>query len=130
MAERIGRHVAVGLRGATTWNDAAFSGDYSTKRPAWPESPQFRMRRDEASRSGFGGRIIVEMQVPGAAQARPHHQRWRRQFDLCAAQRWASMACASVQSSASARHTRKPVLSGGHRAACRLTVHHGADALG
>jgi hypothetical protein len=29
MAERIGCHVAVGLRGATTWNDAAFSGDYS-----------------------------------------------------------------------------------------------------
>jgi hypothetical protein len=41
----------------------------------------------------------------------------------------ASTACALAQSSASARHTRKPFLSGCHRAACRLTVHHGADAL-
>jgi hypothetical protein len=38
-----------------------------TKRPACPESPQFRMRPDEASQSGFGGRIIVEMPVRGAA---------------------------------------------------------------
>jgi hypothetical protein len=44
--------------------------------------------------------------------------------------KWASMACALAQSSASARYTRKLFLSGGHRAACRLTVHHGADALG
>jgi hypothetical protein len=34
-----------------------------------------------------------------------------------------------AQSNAAARHTRKPFLSGGHRAACRLTVHHGTDAL-
>jgi hypothetical protein len=96
------------------------------------------MRLDEASRSGFGGRIIVEMQVRGAAQARPIISAGA--VNLTCARRsgvwessakgWASMACASVQSSASARHTRKPVLSGGHRAACRLTVHHGADALG
>jgi hypothetical protein len=47
-------------------------------RAVGPESPQFWMRPDEASQSGFGGRIIDEMLVRGAAQARSHHQRSER----------------------------------------------------